>query len=163
MKLYIKKKFFSLNDSVKVLDINGTEKFYGKSDSTDSGKRLYIYDMKGTEVAAVEEIGRGFSAKKYFVYTNGVRITEIINKFSLLKEKYFAEGLGWEITGDFFARRFFFIKNGKKLVAFNKKLMSWGDCYEIDVENDGDMIAALAVGIAVVCIREAREVGGSGG
>lgn len=160
MKLYLNQKFFSMDDSFKVLDINGKGKYYGKSESVFPGKIFRLYDMKENELAAVEERCSEFGSKKYFIHMNGKQVCEVVNKNSFFKERYIAEGLGLEIEGDFFARRFNITRKGNRVVVLNKKAVSCGDCYEIDIENESDVVNALALVIVIDCIREAREVGG---
>lgn len=159
MKLYIKQNFFSVDGSSKVLDINGAEKYCCEAESVYPGRKVHLYDLSGKEISVVEERYSDM-VKEYFIHIDGKTATQVDERFSLFKEKYQAEGFGWEITGDFFARRFSIIKNGKCVASVSKKLLSLGDCYEIDIEDEKDETKAIAIVIIIDFIRESREVGG---
>ena len=44
------------------------------------------------------------------------------------------------------------MKNGSPIVSINKEWFTWGDCYELDIENPEDEIVALAVVLAIDCV-----------
>ncbi len=151
MKLYIKQKVFSWKDKFKVFDEQGREKYQIEGEFISLGKKLHVSDMQGKEVAFIAQKVFSF-LPRYFVYINGTEIAEIVKQFSLFRPKYTIEGLGWEINGDFFAHDYDITKNGRKIVAINKQWMTWGDCYELDIESESDEIVALGVVLAIDCV-----------
>ncbi len=155
MKLYIRQKVFSWRDKFKVLNNRGEEKYNIEGEFISFGKKLHIYDLQGKEVAFVAQKVFSF-LPRYFVYVNGTEVAEIVKQFSLFRPKYSIEGLGWEIDGDFFAHDYFISQNGRNIVTINKQWMTWGDCYELDIENDRDEIVALGVVLAIDCIMSAQ-------
>ncbi len=155
MKLYIKQKVFSWKDKFKVFDEQGSEKYYIEGEFISLGKKLHIYDLQGNEVAFIAQKVFSF-LPRYFVYINGTEVAEIVKQFSFLRPKYSIEGLGWEISGDFFAHDYEITKNGRRIVTINKQWMTWGDCYELDIENESDEKVALGVVLAIDCVLAAQ-------
>ena len=151
MKLYIKQKVFSWRDKFKVFDSRGEEKYSVEGELISFGKKLHVSDLQGKEVAFIAQKVLSF-LPKYFVYINGTEVAEIVKQLSLFRPKYSIEGLGWEINGDFFAHNYDITKNGRRIVSINKQWMTWGDCYELDIEDENDEIVALSVVLAIDCV-----------
>lgn len=160
MKLYIKQKIFSWNDKFKVLDNRGEEKYSVEGEFLSLGKKLHIFDTDGKEVALVAQKVFSF-LPRYFVYINGTEVAEIIKQFTFFKPKYTIGGLGWEINGDFFSHDYDITQNGRKIVTINKQWMTWGDCYELNIENESDEIIGLAVVLAIDCVMAAQRAAAS--
>lgn len=160
MKLYIRQKVFSWKDKFKVFDSSGEEKYSIEGEFISLGKKLHIYDLQGREVAFIAQ--KLFSLlPRYFVYINGTEVAEIVKEFSLFRPKYSIEGLGWEIDGDFFAHNYDITKNGRRIVSIDKQWMTWGDCYELDIENGNDEIVALSVVLAIDCVMASQAAAAS--
>ncbi len=151
MKLYIKQRVFSWKDRFKVFDAQGNERYNVEGELISFGKKLHIYDIRGNEVAFIAQKVFSF-LPKYFVYIGGSQVAEIVKQFTFFRQKYTIEGLGWEIDGDFFAHNYCINKNGRRIVTINKQWMTWGDSYELDIENESDEIVALAVVLAIDCV-----------
>lgn len=160
MKLYIKQKVFSWNDKFKVFDEQGKEKYFIEGELFSLGKKLHIYDLQGNEAAFIAQKVFSF-LPRYFVYINGTEVAEIVKQFSLFRPKYTIEGLGWEINGDFFAHDYVISRNGRNIVSICKQWMTWGDCYELEIENENDEIVSLAVVLAIDCVMAAQNAASS--
>ncbi len=160
MKLYIKQKVFSWNDKFKVFDEQGKEKYFIEGELFSLGKKLHIYDLQGNEAAYIAQKLFSF-LPRYFVYINGTEAAEIVKQFSLFRPKYTIEGLGWEINGDFFAHDYDISRNGRNIVSISKQWMTWGDCYELEIENESDEIVSLAVVLAIDCVMAAQNAAAS--
>ncbi len=156
MKLYIRQKVFSWNDKFKVFDERGREKYLIEGEFFSLGKKLHINDMQGNEVAFISQKVLSF-LPRYFVYVNGTEVAEIVKQFSLFRPKYTIEGLGWEISGDFFSHDYVISCRGRNIVTISKQWMTWGDCYELEIENESDEIVSLAVVLAIDCVMAAQN------
>ncbi len=156
MKLYIKQKLFSWNDKFKVYDEHGKDKYFIEGEFFSLGKKLHIYDPHGKEEAFVAQKIFSF-LPRYFVYINGTEVAEIVKQFSFFRPRYTIEGLGWEINGDFFAHEYTISRNGRGIVSISKQWMTWGDCYELDIEDESDEIISLAVVLAIDCVMAAQN------
>ena len=161
MKLYLHQKVFSWVDRFTVKDEFGTDRYFVEGEFFSWGKKLHVYDINGKEVAFIQQ--KIFSLlPKFFVFIEGRQIAEIIKEFTFLRPKYSIGGLGWEINGSFMAHDYEITQRGQSIVTIHKEWMTWGDCYELDISNEGDEIVALSVVLAIDCVM-AAEAGASAG
>lgn len=156
MKLYIKQKIFSWNDKFSVYDESGVERYFVEGEFFSWGKKLHVYDKMQQEAAFIRQEVLTF-LPKFIVSINGRDIAEIVKEFTFFKPKYRIDGLGWEIDGDFWDHDYEITKNGRTIVRLNKEWFTWGDCYELDIENPEDEIVALAVVLAIDCVLAAQR------
>ena len=49
------------------------------------------------------------------------------------------------------------MKGGREIVRINKEWMTWGDSYQIDIQDKEDEIIALAVVLAIDCVMAAAS------
>mgnify|MGYP003322512793 CR=1 FL=1 len=153
MKLYIRQKVFSWNDKFEVYDQWGKTVFNVEGKLLSIGKKLYVFDTNGNEAAYIEQKVLSF-LPRYFIYTNGVRRAEIVKNFTLFRQKYTVAGPGWDVRGDFTAHEYEITENGAPVVRISKKWLTFGDCYELDVPNENNLILALCVVLAIDCATE---------
>lgn len=156
MKLYIKQKVFSFRDRFTVKDEYGEDKYYVEGEILSLGKKLRIYDMDGNELAFVRERLLAFMPK-FTIEINGSEIAEIIKRFTFLRPKYYVDGLGWDVEGDFFSHNYDITDGNKTIVSIHKQFMAWGDTFEIDVQKDNDEIIALAVVLAIDAVMDSAN------
>jgi uncharacterized protein YxjI len=148
MKLYIKQKVFSWADKFTVKDENEKDKYSVEGELFSLGKKLHIYNESGTEIALIEQKLFSF-LPRYFVYVDGRQIAEIKKEFTFFHPEYSIEGLGWEINGSFTAHDYEIVKDGRTIAAIHKAWMTWGDCYELSIDDATDEVIALAVVLAI--------------
>ena len=162
MKLYMKQKIFSWVDRFTVKDENGQDKYHVEGEFFSFGKKLHIYDMAGNERAFIQQ--KVFSLlPRFYVYVNGQQIAEIVKEFTFLSQRYRLEGMGWSINGDFWAHDYEIVQNNRPIVTIHKQWMTWGDCYELDIADERDEIAALSVVLAIDCVLAASAAASSAG
>ena len=114
------------------------------------GKKLHVYDEYGSEVAYIEQ--KLFTFKpRYYVYVCGEQVAEVVKEITFLRQMYRIEGLGWEVDGDFFAHNYQISCDGKYIVSISKEWMTWGDSYELDINEGESEIMALAVVLCIDC------------
>ncbi len=156
MKLYIKQKIFSWNDKFSVYNEVGEERYFVEGELFSWGKKLHVYDHARGEAAFIRQ--ELFTLlPKFIVSIGGQDIAEIVKEFTFFKPKYRIDGLGWEIDGDFWDHDYDIKKNGRTIVSLSKEWFTWGDCYELDIENPEDEIVALAVVLAIDCVLAAQK------
>ena len=153
MKLYIKEKVFSWGDRFTVKDEQGNDKYLVEGEVFTWGKKLHVYDMTGSEVAFIKQ--EVFSLLPcYYVFCNQEQVAEIRKEFSLFFPRYRVDGLNWEIQGEFLAHGYVITQNGCAVVRISKEWMTWGDSYELDIQNPADELVALAVVLTIDCVTE---------
>ncbi len=148
MKLYIQQKVFSWVDRFTVKDETGQDKYYIEGEFFSFGKKLHVYDMAGRQSAYIQQKVFSF-LPRYFVFIDEQQVAEIVKEFTFLHPKYSIEGLGWEITGSFWAHDYEIVQSNRPIVTIHKEWMTWGDCYELDIADERDEIVALSVVLAI--------------
>lgn len=155
MKLYIKQKVFSWGAKFTVKDEAGNDRYFVQGEVFSWGRKLHVTDSNGKEVAFIQQKVFSF-LPRYFVYVNGEEIAEIVKEFSFFRPKYKIEGLGWDISGDFWSHNYMISRNGNPIVSIQKEWMTWGDSYELDIADSRDEIVALAVVLTIDCVMAAQ-------
>ncbi len=148
MKLYMKQKVFSLRDRFTIKDKDGNDRYCVEGQLLSLGNKLHIYDMDKNEVAFVREKLISFRPK-FIVEIDGQQVAEIVKKITLLKPKYYIEGPGWEVTGKILEHDYSVMDGVDVIASIHKKWMSWGDSYEIDIDDPENEVFALAVVLAI--------------
>lgn len=148
MKLYIQQKVFSWVDRFTVKDEAGQDRYYVEGEFFSFGKKLHVYDMTGAENAFIQQKVFSF-LPRFFVFVNEQQVAEIVKEFTFFGQTYTIEGLGWEVNGDFLAHDYEIVQNNRIIVTIHKEWMTWGDCYELDIADEGDEIVALSVVLAI--------------
>lgn len=156
MKLYIKQKVFSFRDRFTVKDEYGNDRYFVEGEFLSFGKKLHIYNMYNDEVAFVRQKLMTFMPK-FTVEIGSRQIAEIVKEFTFFKPKYYVDGLGWDVKGDFFSHDYEIISNGRVIVSIHKQWMSWGDTFELDIDNASDEVVALAVVLAIDAVIDAQQ------
>ncbi len=160
MKLYMKQRVFSWADRFTIKDEYGADKYYVEGQVFSFGKKLRVYDLVGNEVVYIEQQVFTF-LPRFYVYVNGSKVAEIVKEFSFFTPRYSVEGLGWDVEGSFMAHDYWINKNGNEIIRISKEWMTWGDSYQIDIQEKEDEIIALAVVLAIDCIMAASAAAAS--
>lgn len=148
MKLYMKQKVFSLRDRFYIKDEFGNDRYYVEGEFFTIGRKLHLYDINGNELAFIQQKVLTF-LPRFFVYMNGREVAEIVKEFTFLKPKYTINGLGWNVDGDFWSHDYCVEKNGRNVASVHKAWFTWGDSYELNLNNPEDEVLTLAVVLAI--------------
>lgn len=160
MKLYMKQKVFSLRQNFDIYDENQVSIFKVESKLISLGRQSTIYDSQTQkELAFVKQKLMALSTT-VDVFINDQQVTRIKQRFlTLFKPKFDIQNLGWTIEGDFWGYNYTIRDHEGDVVAtIRKKILSWSDTYEFDInENEADLILVMAVIIAVDIAKDAAE------
>ena len=156
MKLLFKQRMFSWFDSYDVYDEDGNTLFTVKGQMA-WGKCLKIFDRNENEVATVQQ--KLFSWFPTFELYLGDDYAGCVKKeFSFFTPLFTIDYKGWEIEGDWFEWDYsIFDSAGDRKAVISKELFNWTDTYSIDVRNEDDALAALALVIAIDAEKEQRN------
>lgn len=150
MKFYIKQKVFSLKDKFNILDENQILQYqvHGKMMSL-SNKLEFKNDKDEVLLRAQRKV---FSfLPKYFIFDNhNQEVAEIKRLFGIrprfnLTVRY----KDLDVSGSLFAHSFVVEDNGITLATISKKIISWGDTYEIEIYKEEDIELLLFVVIVL--------------
>jgi uncharacterized protein YxjI len=154
MNLYIKQKVFSWKDRFSIFDENGNERFYVEGEAFSLGKKLRIYDLSGSEVAYIEQKIWSF-LPKFNIYRNGAHLCTIVKNFTLFRNEYVIDELGWRVDGNFWDYEYYISNCMGNIVSVYKEWFTWGDTYAVSIDDSVDAIAALAAVIVIdACIAQ---------
>jgi uncharacterized protein YxjI len=150
MKLYMRQKVFSWADRFTVKDEYGQDRYFVKGELFSLGKKLHVCDQSDRERAYIHQKVFAFMPR-FSVYIDGQKVAQIVQKLTFFKQRYVVEGLGWEVSGDFWAHNYDIRENGRLIVQIHKQWMSWGDSYELEIADPSRELLALAVVLAIDC------------
>lgn len=165
MKFYVKQKVFSLRDSFNVYDENQkpvyrvTGKFISLRNKIEfmdhEGKLLYCSDKKILSILP-----------QYFIYDpTGQQVVSVKKKFSI-KPKFHVNIFGEEakINGSFWQYNFEIETKNGIVATIRKKIISFGDSYEIDIadnEKNFELLLYLVIVIDQVLHEDKNHGAGS--
>ncbi len=157
MKFYMKQRIFSWGDKFSIYDPMGNECYHVEGEVFSFGKKLHLYDTAQRELAFIQQRLLSF-LPKYEIQKNGAQIAEVVKEFTFFRQEYSVNGLGWKVHGDFFSHDYEITTNGRRIAQVSKEWFTLGDAYEIDIADDTDEIAALAVVLVIdACIEAAKD------
>lgn len=136
MKLYIKQKVFSIGDKYKIYDASGNPIFYVESELLTMAPKIHLYNMNREELFYIKKKITFFLAR-YEIYQKGTQVAEVEQKFTLFRNQLKIHSAFGEFTldGDTFAHNFDILLDGKRYGSVRKQWLSWGDSYELEVNN----------------------------
>jgi uncharacterized protein YxjI len=149
MKLLIEQKIFSFRDCFSVLDESGNERYYVKSALFSWGKKLYVTNAEGREVAYIEQQLFTFRPR-YAVYADGHLIGEVVKEFSFFRPSFSLDCRDWQVEGDLFEWDYEICdRDGNTVASISKELFNFTDTYTINVREPVDSLHALMVVLAI--------------
>lgn len=155
MNLYIKQHVFTWGDQFSVYDAAGNEKYTVEGEVFSWGKKLHLYDLCGRELAFIEQELFTF-LPKYRISQNGTEVAEVVKEFTFFKQEYSVNGPDWTVHGDFWNHEYEITDGSRTAASVSKEWMTWGDSYEIRIEDGTDEITALAVVLVIDACIEAQ-------
>ena len=156
MKLYLQQKVFSIGDKFTLYDEGGNERYYVQGEVFSFGKKLHIMDCQGRELAMIRQKVFSF-LPTYFIDVNGQEIASVVKKFTLFRNEYAIEGLGWTVHGNMFDHDYEIYSGNALIARVCKAWFSFGDAYEIDISPDAPLVAALAVVLVIDAVLDAQD------
>ena len=121
---------------------------------------MHIYDNMKNEVAFIQQRLLRL-LPRFSVYIGGQYTADIVKEFTLLKPRYYIEGIDWQINGDFFEHDYSISCGGQYIASIHKRWMSWGDSFEINIADGTDAVMALAVVLAIDAVIDAENAAAS--
>ena len=156
MKLYMKQKVFSWKDKFTVKDEAGQDRFFVEGEFLTLGKKLHIYDSTHSEVAFIRQKLWSWLAR-FFVEIDGKEVCQIVKRLTFFKPRYELEGIGWRVEGDFWGHEYSVYDGDKMVMRLSKHWFSWGDSYELEIDNPENEILCLSIVLAIDAAIEAEQ------
>jgi len=152
MELHIKQRIFSWTDSYDVYDDTGEARYEVRAALFSLGHQIHVYDRRADERS--EEIGcirqKLFTLLPTFEIEIGGRVVGTIRKkFTLFRQDYLVDYLGWDVEGDFMGWDYRIHQNGRELLSITKEIWNWSDTYTLRFRDPSDEIPGLLLVLAI--------------
>ena len=148
MKLLFKQRFFSWLDSYDIYDAAGNTIFTVEG-KLSWGHRLHVLDAAGRHVATLQE--RVFTFLPQFeIYIEDQYVGCIRKEFSFFVPKFTIDCNDWEVDGEWLEWDYRITSPSQGHIAtVSKEVFNWTDTYVIDVTEEGNILGALMVVLAI--------------
>ena len=154
MKLYIKQKVFSFVDRFTIKDESGADAYLAVGEFLSLGKKLNIYDGADTgsqqPLARIEQRLMSFTTR-FGIMVRGSHVTDMVRKITFFTNDYRLEGLHWHLEGDFLAHEYSLMDGRNIIMQISRKWFTWGDSYELEINDNYDPLLCLCIALAVDC------------
>ncbi|EGC36467.1 hypothetical protein DICPUDRAFT_151024 [Dictyostelium purpureum] len=154
VQLYIRQKIFSASDKYKIYDEYQRVVFQCKSKILSWGSKIKMYDASGENlIYYIKEKIRFSFYRKYYIYDNVGNEICCIKQDALIKPKLvikMSDGSDeFDIKGNWLAYEFSILNDKLQIGSVRKKVLSWADTYNLDI-NDSFNPALFAAFVIVV-------------
>ena len=155
--LYKKQKVFSLTEQFRYLDINERLIYQARGSFFSLPKKYQLLDINNTPLITVSR--RMFTfMPKYDITSikNNQHIGSINKRFTFGRPRFDlidSQGNNYIVQGSLFAHNFqIFNPHNQLVIEVRKKIITWGDTYEIMVdESQINIIIAMGIVLAIDC------------
>lgn len=148
MKLLIKQRVFSWNDTYDVFDEFETPKYSVRSEFFSIGHVIHIFDHNNVEIACIREKVLTFFPT-FYLELHGNSIGCIRKEFNLFTPKYKLDCNNWKIDGDFLGWNYTICSGNTIIMNLSKEPFHWGDTYVLDFPNPEHELMGLLIVIAI--------------
>ena len=157
MRLYIKQKVWSFKDRFTVKDEAEQDVYYVEGEIWTFAKKLRVFNQQNEEQLYIEQKLWRF-LPEFDVYQDGVKVATVKKEFTFFKNNYSIFGPDWHIEGSVMAHDYVIKERNQVVADINKKWLSWGDTYEIDIQDEKSVTLLLGVVIVIdAVISQARN------
>ena len=116
------------------------------------GDKLSFQDMRGTELARIEQ--KVLSLKTtYRIYSGNALAATVVKKpFTLFREVFDVEDAApgdLDATGDFLDREYELTRDGRPVATVSKAFFSLSDSYGVEIADGEDDVLLLAVAVVI--------------
>jgi uncharacterized protein YxjI len=149
---YLKQKVFSVRDKYKVYDASQNVVYHCKSSMFSLRHKLNFFETKSEKLLFTFKRKLLSFMPTYYLYDQeGEHLAKVRRKWTLLRPKVFVESsiANYQIDGDYWSHSFVILDQQHEVASVRKKFLSWGDSYEISIDDDqnDEFLLALVVSI----------------
>ena len=148
MKLLIKQRVFAITDTYDVYDEQGRAKYFVKNELFALLHNIHVKDKTGQEVGSVHQKLTLF-LPRFQVEITGRQVGNVQAEFTLFRPKYTIDYLDWKCEGDIFGWDYSVYDRNTLVMTISKKLLHWGDTYELDFSDPVYELPGLMLVIAI--------------
>ncbi|MET4655419.1 uncharacterized protein YxjI [Exiguobacterium sp. PvP048] len=149
--LYMKQKALSLRGRFSIKNEQEQDQYLVEGSFMKIPKSFSITTTDRKEIATITK--KTLSLRpKFFVEVDGQTMT-IEKEFSLFKARYTIDAAGIEIDGNWWDMDFQVKRQGEVVGQVEKKWLSFGDSYEIQVIDAAMETILIALVVAIDCVK----------
>jgi uncharacterized protein YxjI len=151
-KLYIKQKVFSIGEKFNVTDANQETVYHVQGSFLKIPKQFTIYDRHDQIIG---EITKKVLAllPQFTVAIAGASDIVIKKELTLFKARYHIEAEEISVQGNWWDMDFEVIRDGLQIAVINKRWVSWGDTYEVTIQDERYEKMIIALVVAIDCVK----------
>lgn len=159
-ELFIKQKVFSLRDRFDITDEFQNQLYFVEGSWLKLLKSFSIYNTDNEMVAKLQH-EFSFFLSAYTLEINDLPVAQIKQRFSFFRMKLDIVSEGVLVSGDLFELNFSIEKHGKEIAKINKKILSWGDTYQLTLFDESEELLALGIVLAIDYIKQSQAASAS--
>ena len=152
MQLYIKQKVFSWRGRFAVKDTLGDDRWYAQGEVFSWVRKLNVYAAQGEPAATVYRKRWTFLTQEYYIEAGGQEY-RLVKEFTFGRPRFHLVGLPWHMTGNFWAHEYSLTDGERLIMRISKRLISWGDTYELEIPDPRHELLCLCICLAVDCMQ----------
>ncbi|EXJ23803.1 hypothetical protein ADIAL_0595 [Alkalibacterium sp. AK22] len=156
MQLFIKQQVLSLKDRFDVKDADGNDRYYVEGEWLSFAKKLRVYDQYNQEILYIEQKLWNF-LPEFDLRVDGQTVATVKKELTFFSNNYAILGKDWQIEGSITAHDYVIKHQGRVIADINKKWLSWGDSYEINIYDEEDLTVLLGIVIVIDCVVSASR------
>lgn len=148
---YVKQRVFSLLDQYKIYDRNQNALYQCKKKAFSLSGKIDFVDAKTDQTIYVMKKKLFRLMPIYEIYSQDTLIATIFKRFSIFKGKVDIHSTSgnFSVEGNYTNHQFNIHKGNMVVASISKKWLSWGDSYEISVEEDENQELMVAMVIMI--------------
>lgn len=159
MKYYLKQKKFSFKDKFTVKDQAGNDLFQVQGKVISIRNKIDLMNMDGSTVLSAEKKLWTFMSTYNIFSNHKEEIATVKRKFGF--KPNFSVTMGNQelhVSGSIFGHSFVIKQEGQDVATISKKIISWGDAYEVDIidEHNKELLLFIVIIIDQI-IEEAKR------
>ena len=149
MKLHIRQRIFSWTDSYDVYDDCGNARYQVRGKLFSLGHQIHVYDCAtGEEVGSIRQ--KLLTLLPTFEIWTGSRCMGMVRrKFTLLRENYEVDYLGWDVDGDFLGWDYRVFHGRQEIMDISKEFFRFSDTYTLSYADPANEIPGLLLVLAI--------------
>ncbi|MGN7477400.1 LURP-one-related/scramblase family protein [Solibacillus silvestris] len=150
--LYMKQKVMSLRGRFTIVDERQNDQYFVEGTFLQIPKSYSIFNTSRDEIATITK--KVFSwLPTFFIEVDGRELMTIKKDFTFFKASYSIDAEGIEVSGNWWDMNFEVYKSGSVIGRVNKKWLSFGDSYEIQVNDEAYEKIIIAIVVAIDCVK----------
>lgn len=158
MRYQVTQKMFAIGDKFTIRDEAENDIYMVKRQILSFGKKLRIYDMDEKELCYIEQKVFRF-LPEYNIFIDGQHVAKVKKKFALMKNDFLINSsMGdYYVDGNIIAHEFTIYKDRTPVAQISKKFFSLTDAYGVEIDDDEDQLANLALAIVIDMVCHDRD------